>query len=142
MQYFCLAQAVYPAFFALYPTYEKTRQVRALQYSNGIRVVPLWTSYAIFDFLFVIVNALVCTIIISIQSPNWFAAGYMFPVLALYGISATLFAYVISILVRSQLAAFAWAAGTQAIMFLLSLMTFVVSFYQPRSGYILTFIAH
>lgn len=127
MQYFCLAQAVYPAFFALYPTYEKTRQVRALQYSNGIRVIPLWASYALFDFLFVLVNAIVCTIIISVQSPNWFSAGYMFPVLALYGLSATLFGYLISIFARSQLAAFAYAAGAQCVMFLLSLMTFVVS---------------
>jgi ATP-binding cassette subfamily A (ABC1) protein 3 len=89
--------------------------------------MPLWTSYTLFDFVFVLVNAIVCTIIIAIQSPGWFAVGYMFPVLALYGLSATLFAYVISIFARSQLVAFACAAGIQAVMFLLSLMTFVVS---------------
>jgi ATP-binding cassette, subfamily A (ABC1), member 3 len=133
---------VYPAFFALYPTYEKTRQVRALQYSNGIRTMPLWTSYALFDFLFVIVIAAACTIIISIQSPHWFAAGYMFPVLALYGFAATLFGYVVSIFARSQLAAFAYTAGAQGIMFLLSIMTFVVSTQPIRYGTILTSIAH
>jgi hypothetical protein len=51
----------------------------------------------------------------------------MFPVLILYGLAATLFAYVISLAARSQLGAFAYAAGIQALMFLLSIMTFAVS---------------
>lgn len=40
--YFGLAMAAYPAFFALYPTLERLRGVRALQYSNGVRALPLW----------------------------------------------------------------------------------------------------
>jgi hypothetical protein len=75
----------------------------------------------------VLITSAACTITISIQSPQWFAAGYMFPVLALYGLAAMLFGYVISIFASSQLAAFAYTAGAQAIMFLLSIMTFVVS---------------
>jgi hypothetical protein len=75
----------------------------------------------------VLTTSAACTITISIQSPHWFAAGYLFPVLALYGLAAMLFGYVVSIFARSQLAAFAYTAGTQAIMFLLSLMTFIVS---------------
>lgn len=33
--YFGLAMAVYPAFLALYPTFERLRSIRQLQYSNG-----------------------------------------------------------------------------------------------------------
>jgi len=40
--YFGLVMACYPAFFALYPTIERLRGIRALQYSNGVRSLPLW----------------------------------------------------------------------------------------------------
>jgi hypothetical protein len=127
LSFFCLGQAVYPAFFALYPTYERLRKVRALQYSNGVRARPLWFSYTMFDFMFVLVIAAVCSIIFAQQTKWWFAAGYMFPILALYGLAATLMAYVLSLFATSQLAAFALVAGGGAIMFLLSLLTFIVS---------------
>jgi ATP-binding cassette subfamily A (ABC1) protein 3 len=118
---------VYPAFFALYPTLERIRKVRALQYSNGVRARPLWLAYALFDFLFVLVISVVCTAVIASQATWWFAAGYMFPVLMLYGISAILMVYAVSLIAGSQLAAFALAAGGGAIMVVLTLMTFIVS---------------
>jgi ATP-binding cassette subfamily A (ABC1) protein 3 len=59
--YFGLAMCVYPALFALYPTQERLRNVRALHYSNGIRAVPLWLAYTAFDFFFVLVIAAVTT---------------------------------------------------------------------------------
>lgn len=124
--FFCLAQAVYPAFFSLYPTFERLRKVRALQYSNGVRARPLWFSYTMFDFMFVLVIAAACSIIFAQQTNWWFAVGYMFPILALYGLAATLMAYVISLFATSQLAAFALTAGSGAIMFLLSLLTFIL----------------
>jgi ATP-binding cassette subfamily A (ABC1) protein 3 len=74
--------------------------------------------------MFVLVISVVCTAVISVQAPHWFAVGYMFPVLALYGISAMLMAYCFSVIARSQLGAFAWTAGVQCVMFLLSIMTF------------------
>lgn len=61
--YFGLAMCVFPALFALYPTQERLRNVRALHYSNGIRAVPLWLAYTIFDFAFVLVIAGVTTAI-------------------------------------------------------------------------------
>jgi ATP-binding cassette subfamily A (ABC1) protein 3 len=59
--YFGLAMCVFPALFALYPTQERLRNVRALHYSNGIRAVPLWLAYTTFDMLFVIVISAVTT---------------------------------------------------------------------------------
>lgn len=61
--YFGLAMCVYPALFALYPTQERLRNVRALHYSNGIRAVPLWLAYTAFDFIFVLIISAVTTII-------------------------------------------------------------------------------
>lgn len=63
--YFGLAMSVFPALFALYPTQERLRNVRALHYSNGIRAVPLWLAYTTFDFSFVIVIAAVTTGILA-----------------------------------------------------------------------------
>lgn len=65
--YFGLAMSVYPAFFALYPTIERLRKVRALHYSNGIRAAPLWLAYLTFDFCFVLaISAIVTGIFIGV----------------------------------------------------------------------------
>jgi hypothetical protein len=67
--YFGLAMSVYPAFFALYPTIERLRKVRALHYSNGIRAAPLWLAYLIFDFSFVLlISAVVTGIFVGVSS--------------------------------------------------------------------------
>ncbi|CAO2648774.1 Nn.00g097230.m01.CDS01 [Neocucurbitaria sp. VM-36] len=117
--YFGLAMCVYPALFALYPTQERLRNVRALHYSNGIRAVPLWLAYTTFDFLFVLVIAGVTTAIFVGASSAFYAPGYLFVVFFLYGLCATLFSYLISIVVTSQLAAFAFAAGGMVSLYLI-----------------------
>jgi ABC-type multidrug transport system ATPase subunit len=52
--YFGLAMSAFPGFFALYVNVERTRNVRALHYSNGVRAGPLWLAYTLFDFLIVL----------------------------------------------------------------------------------------
>jgi len=72
--YFGLAMSVYPAFFALYPTVERLRKVRALHYSNGIRAAPLWIAYLLFDFCFVLIISAVTTAIftgVRTYHPSW-----------------------------------------------------------------------
>ncbi|KAH7077388.1 hypothetical protein FB567DRAFT_632250 [Paraphoma chrysanthemicola] len=117
--YFGLAMSVYPALFALYPTQERSRNVRALHYSNGIRAVPLWLAYTSFDFVFVVIIAGLTTAIFVGASSAFYAPGYLFVVFFLYGLCATLFAYIISIVVTSQLAAFAFAAGGMVSLYLI-----------------------
>ncbi|KAI0441149.1 hypothetical protein F4803DRAFT_437510 [Xylaria telfairii] len=122
---FCLVQALYPAFFSLYPTYERRSQVRALQYSNGIRPFPTIFSYWVFDSLFVIIVAVVCTILIE-PATEWFGVGYLFVVQALYGFAAVLLSYLVSLVARSQPAAFAFSVLFMAIMYVLSIISLVV----------------
>jgi ATP-binding cassette subfamily A (ABC1) protein 3 len=124
--YFGLAMSVYPALFALYPTQERLRNVRALHYSNGIRAVPLWLAYTTFDFFFVLVIAGVTTAIFVGASDAWFAPGYLFVVFSLYGLCAVLFSYIISIVVTSQLAAFAFAAGGMVSLYLIYFIGYMV----------------
>ncbi|EUC43423.1 hypothetical protein COCMIDRAFT_7118 [Bipolaris oryzae ATCC 44560] len=117
--YFGLAMCVYPALFALYPTQERLRNVRALHYSNGIRAVPLWLAYTAFDFIFVLIISAITTIIFVAASSAFYAPGYLFVVFFLYGLCAILFSYLISIVVTSQLAAFAFAAGGMVSLYLI-----------------------
>lgn len=112
--YFGLAMACYPAFFALYPTIERLRNVRALHYSNGVRSLPLWLAYVSFDFLIVLASSVLAIIIFRGVSNVWYHLEYLFVVFFLYGLASTLLAYVISLFSRSQLAAFAFVAGGQA----------------------------
>ena len=130
--YFGLAMAVYPAFFVLYPTLERLRNVRQLHYSNGVRSICLWSAYLTFDFMIVLATSVLAIIIFRGASDAWYHIEYLFVVFFCYGIASTLLAYVISLFSRSQLAAFAFAAGGQAVMFLLYFIAYLsVRTYAP-----------
>ncbi|OAP64689.1 hypothetical protein AYL99_00661 [Fonsecaea erecta] len=130
--YFGLAMAVYPSFFALYPTIERLRNVRGLHYSNGVRSAPLWLAYTTFDFVIVVVTSSITIIIFRAVTDVWYHIEYLFVVFFLYGLASTLLSYVISLFSRSQLAAFAFASGGQAVMFLLYFIAYMsVLTYSP-----------
>ncbi|KAL8852433.1 MAG: hypothetical protein Q9221_002663 [Calogaya cf. arnoldii] len=130
--YFGLAMSAYPAFFALYPTLERLRNVRQLHYSNGVRSISLWSAYATFDFIIVLVVSVVSVIIFRGVTDQWYHLEYLFVFLFCYGLASTLLSYVISLFARSQLAAFAFAAGYQAVMFLLYFIAYLsVQTYAP-----------
>ncbi|KAK2591676.1 hypothetical protein QQS21_010636 [Conoideocrella luteorostrata] len=123
--YMCLALACYPAFFSLYPSNERRRFVRALQYSNGVRPFPLWAAYVLFDFIFALVSSAIVTALWAGLSNVWFHLEYVFVVFFLYGLASVLFSYVISLFTKTQLSTFAWAAAYQAIFFLGYLIAYV-----------------
>lgn len=130
--YMGLALACYPAFFALYPSNERRRFVRALQYSNGVRPFPLWIAYLLFDFTIVVLTSAVVTAIWASLSSVWFHIEYIFVVFFLYGLASILYSYVISLFTKSQLATFAWSAATQAVFFLGYLIAYIcVVTYVP-----------
>lgn len=116
--YVCLALAAYPGFFALYPNLERRRQVRGLQYSNGVRQFPLWIAYVGFDFSIVLASSALAVILFVALSSVWFHLGYIFPILVLYGLSSILLAYIISIFAKNQLSAYAFTAGFSVLGFL------------------------
>ncbi|MCJ1475765.1 hypothetical protein MMC13_004429 [Lambiella insularis] len=125
--YLGLAMAIYPSFFALYPCVERLRNVRALHYSNGVRSLPLWLAYIAWDYVFVLTGAVVSIIILRAVNDVWYGLGYLFVVFAFYGLTCTLGSYVVSLFAKSQLAAFALAAGTNAVMFLLYIIAYLTS---------------
>ncbi|KAI5853669.1 P-loop containing nucleoside triphosphate hydrolase protein [Durotheca rogersii] len=122
---FCLLHTLYPAFFALYPAFERRSLVRGLQYSNGVRPFPLLFSYWMFDFMFVLVICAASTAMVAPAAP-WFGPGYVWFAQVLYGLAATLFAYLVSLVARSQSSAFAFSVLFMCIMYALSVVTLVV----------------
>lgn len=66
-----LGFAIYPGLFALYPTAERLRNVRAMHYSNGILSSSLWVAYALFDFIFILLVSVLATVIWSTQYKGW-----------------------------------------------------------------------
>ncbi|KAF1955737.1 putative ABC transporter [Byssothecium circinans] len=118
--YFGLIMACYPAFFTLYPTRERLLNIRALQFGNGARPLPLWLAYLSFDWLNILITSVIMTIIlVASASSNWWHAGYLFVVLFLYGYASLLWSYMVSLFAKSQLSAFAIAAGSQAFLLLM-----------------------
>ncbi|KAF7122992.1 hypothetical protein CNMCM5793_001168 [Aspergillus hiratsukae] len=130
--YFGLAMSVYPALFALYPTVERLKNVRALHFSNGVRGASLWLAYLAFDFCIVIASSVLAIVIFRAASGIWYHAEYLFVVFFLYGLCTTILSYVVSLFAKSQLAAFAIAAGGQCVLFLIYFIAYMsVLTYAP-----------
>ena len=130
--YFGLAMSAYPGFFALYPTSERLRKVRALHYSNGIRSLPIWSAYTLFDFISVLIVSIIAIAIWTGTWDGWYYPGYLFVVFFLYGLTSIVYSYVVSLFVSSQLAAFAFAAGSQCALFLIYLISYMaIITYAP-----------
>ena len=123
--YFGLAMAAYPGFFTLYPTIERLRNIRGLEYSNGVRSLPLWLAYVAFDFIPVLLSSAISVAIFAAASNVWYHVGYLFVIFALYGLASILLAYVISLFAKTQLSAYAFMATGQAVMFLVYMIAYL-----------------
>ncbi|KAL0934185.1 ABC transporter [Colletotrichum truncatum] len=127
-----IALSAYPGFFALYPSLERRRMVRGLQYSNGVRPLPLWLAYLAFDFIVVLASTTLVTILWATLSSIWYHVGFIFLIFMLYGLTAILLAYVISLFCKTQLSTYAWVAAGQAVMFLIYLVAYMCTVtYAP-----------
>ncbi|KAH7089962.1 hypothetical protein FB567DRAFT_315520 [Paraphoma chrysanthemicola] len=115
--YYGLIMACYPVFFVLYPTNERISNVRSMQYSNGIRPVPLWLSHLSFDGIFILVISVVATALLSISTPIWVGLGFVFLIFFLYGIVCALLSYIISMFARSAVTAWFIMAFGQVVFY-------------------------
>ncbi|PUU78637.1 hypothetical protein B9Z19DRAFT_1141771 [Tuber borchii] len=133
--YMGLAFSAFPTFFAIYPTVERIRNVRALHNSTGVKALPLWLAYTAFDFAAVLITTVVRTIIYVAETNDiWFHVEYSFLGILVYGLGSILLAYSVSLTAGSQLSAFAIVAGSQTVMLLLYFIAFMsVRTYAPTS---------
>jgi hypothetical protein len=120
--------SLYPAIFALYPAYEKIQKVRALQYSNNVRPYPLWISYIVVDMTIISIVAALGTLALAAHVENWYFAGYMFPVMWLFGVASMLWSYIVSLYSRSELQAFGLTVCLMVVSYVLSIVGFSVGY--------------
>jgi ATP-binding cassette, subfamily A (ABC1), member 3 len=116
--YYGLICVAYPAFFALYPTQERLSNLRAMSYSNGVRPAPLWLSHLAFDTCWVLVISVVSVILLAISTKVWYFLPLLWLVFFLYGITSALLSYVLSLIAPSALAAWAFSALGQFVMYI------------------------
>ncbi|KAF2471432.1 P-loop containing nucleoside triphosphate hydrolase protein [Lindgomyces ingoldianus] len=117
MLYYGLIMAIYPAFFALYPTNERISNVRSMQYSNGIRPFPLWLSHLAFDTQVILVVSVVGIALLSASTPVWYGLPLLWVVMFLFGISSTLISYLVSMFAKSPVAAWFVVAMYNIVMY-------------------------
>jgi ATP-binding cassette subfamily A (ABC1) protein 3 len=127
--FFGFAMALSASFPTLYPTFERVRKVRSLHYSNGVRPASLWLGHLLYESMWLILAGIICGIIFAALSPrNWYHAGFLVLVFALFGIASTLFAFVISLFAKSSLAAFPAMAGINSVMHTVFTVIYMVLF--------------
>lgn len=95
---------------------ERIRNIRSVQYSNGVRSAPLWLAYLLFDGILVLLVSIVAFILLTELWHGWYHLSYLFAVFLLYGLASAAFSYVVSIFASSHLLAFALSAAIQAVL--------------------------
>ncbi|KAG9506280.1 hypothetical protein J7337_003262 [Fusarium musae] len=125
---------LYPAFFALYPAYERLRKIRTLQYSNSIQPLALWASHIIIDIAFVLIISCLSTLFISLIILKWYGVWHLFPVMLLYGFAMMLWCYIISLFARSELSSFGISFCVSLLMFGISVAGLMIASVNQSPG--------
>ncbi|KAI1786794.1 P-loop containing nucleoside triphosphate hydrolase protein [Ganoderma leucocontextum] len=132
--FFGAAMAVFPAFFTLYVAQERRSSVQAMQFSNGLsNPAGLWLGHLMFDSIFSVVAATILVIVFAAKSTLFTGLGYFWFVMVLYGITGTLFAYCVSLVLTNSLAAFAVLAAYQVVIFGLYLAAYLLVLTYAKS---------
>lgn len=131
--YFTIALGIAPAFFGMYPNLERRSHVRSLQYSSGVRSLPLWAAHLLFDSGIFIVAMIVAAVALVASSDMWYSPGYLFPVFILYALASVLLSYLFSLMLGSQLATFAAIMAYNGVGFAIYLIAFlfIITFSNP-----------
>lgn len=130
---FAIAVCIAPAFFGFYPNVERRSNVRGLQYSSGVRSLPLWVSHLTFDYAIFVVTFIASAIAFAVSSDAWYEPGYLFPVFVLYALASVLLAYIWSLFMATQLATFAGIFVYNVVGFAIYFIAFlfITSFSGP-----------
>ncbi|KAJ6554510.1 hypothetical protein B0H19DRAFT_1262854 [Mycena capillaripes] len=126
---FALAMAIYPAFSALYVARERESAVKTMHLSNGIsNPIGLWLGHLMFDSISILVVATLIVILFAHLSHQFYGLGILWFIIVLYGITGTLMAYCMTLIVLSPLSAFAATAGYQVFMFIFYVAGYLLSY--------------
>lgn len=123
--FFGMVMAIWPAFAAIYPSTEKRSGVRINQYSNGARPAALWAGHLLFELPWIVLVSTI--VVIACAAVNQFTGlGQLWVCLILYGISATCYAYLISLFLKTSFGAWAAVASINGVIFLFYVVVYSV----------------
>ena len=120
---FGLAQSVWPAFAALYPSAERNNRVKAMSLTNGMRALPLWLGHLLSELPVIIIATVPVAVVYTQVSDQFAGGGVLWLVLFLHGVASTLQSFVVSLVAPNQLAAFAIVAAWNVLAFLVFFAT-------------------
>ncbi|KIM34443.1 hypothetical protein M408DRAFT_60324 [Serendipita vermifera MAFF 305830] len=133
--FFAATMGVFPAFFTLYVTKERRSAVQAMQLSNGIaNPASLWFGHLMFDGMFGVIVSIIVAVVFSKVSTQFSYIPLLWFVMFLYGYTSILFAYCVSLLSASALAAFSIVAGYQVLMFMLYLSAYLLTLTYAKTS--------
>ncbi|EPS35772.1 hypothetical protein H072_10711 [Dactylellina haptotyla CBS 200.50] len=117
----------------IYPTYERVQRTRALQYSNGVRPISLWSAYMLFELQLILLVAIVMYAILSVGSYTkmFFGLGYIFGAIILTGVATTLGCFVLSLYFSAKLAYVMAAIIHLFLLFLYLVGVILIQQYGP-----------
>ncbi|KAL7800168.1 hypothetical protein V8C37DRAFT_364333 [Trichoderma ceciliae] len=133
--YFAIACSIFPGLFGLYPNTERLKNVRSLQYSSGVRTLPVWAAHLIFDFGVMLVPLILAAMIFVVSSDSWYNGGYLFPIFIFYGLTAIIISYLLSLICASSMATYAMTSVVQSLGFAIYLIAYLfILTYSPAAN--------
>ncbi|KAL1409650.1 hypothetical protein Q8F55_003646 [Vanrija albida] len=131
--FFGIGIAFWPAFAVVFPTSERSSNVRANQYSNGANPVALWLGHILFEMPLIVFVATIITIVFATAVNQFNALGLVWLCFVLYGVAGSLWAYLFALFLSSPLASWAIVAGLNVLIMLLYLAMYLLILTYDRS---------
>lgn len=133
--YFAVACSIFPGLFGLYPNAERLKNVRSLQYSSGVRTLPVWAAHIIFDFGIIVVPMILAAMIFVVSSNSWYHGGYLFPIFIFYGLTIIIISYLFSLICASSMATYAMTSVVQSLGFAIYIISYLfILTYSPAAN--------
>ncbi|KAM0252803.1 hypothetical protein ACHAQJ_007542 [Trichoderma viride] len=133
--YFAVACSIFPGLFGLYPNTERLKNVRSLQYSSGVRTLPVWAAHLLFDFGIILVPMILAAMIFVVSSNSWYHGGYLFPIFIFYGLTTIIVSYFFSLISASSMATYAMTSVVQGLGFAIYLIAYLfILTYSPAAN--------
>ena len=89
--------------------------------SNGATPVALWLGHLLYEVPGILLVSTAITLIFTFASSQFSGTGQLWICFVLYGISGTLYSFLVALFLNSALAGWALVAGFNVILFLLYL---------------------
>ncbi|KAL7934249.1 P-loop containing nucleoside triphosphate hydrolase protein [Trichoderma chlorosporum] len=133
--YFAVGFSIFPGLFGLYPNTERLKNVRSLQYSSGVRTLPVWVAHIIFDFGIIVVPMILAAMIFVVSSNSWYHGAYLFPIFIFYGLTAIIISYLFSLICNSSMATYAMTSVVQSLGFAIYIIAYLfILTYSPAAN--------